>query len=146
MGRSVLRSGGSPGFAQRGFTIIEVMTAMVITITVMLANLYLFDIARKNMSQSRALTAATNLATSKIADFKTMDIAHIKTAPPETVPTVLDGIEFARTWVVSDLDLDHNGTPDMVGDVVKIRLDVGWTQANKDHHVTMTMITTGKSE
>lgn len=122
---------------------IEVLTAMAITIIVMLANIYLFDIARKNLAQSKALTTATNLATNKIAELKAKDITAIASGSETTPP---DGIRFTSTWVVSSVDLDHDGTPDMVGDVVKIRVDVGWTLADKGHHVTMTTFTTGKSE
>ncbi len=143
MDRRVLNFGGRRIAVERGFTMIEVMTAMAITIIVMLANLYLFDIARKNLAQSRALTAATNVATSKIAALKATAIAAIASGSETTTS---DGIQFASTWVVSNVDLDHNGTPEMVGDVVKIRLDVGWTLANKGHNLTMATFTTGKSE
>lgn len=146
MGRRELNAGGSWEAAQRGFTMIEVMTAMVITITVMLANIYLFNMAQQNFAQSRAMSAATNLATGKIADFKAMAVAQIKAAPPESGPTPLDGILFTRTWVVTDVDIDHNGTPEMVGDVVKIKVDVRWTLANKQHHVAMATFTTGRGE
>lgn len=122
---------------------IEVMAAMAITIIVMLANIYLFDIARKNLAQSKALTTATNLATSKIAELKAEEITAITSGSVTTPP---GGTRFTSTWVVSNVDLDHDGTPEMVGDVVKIRVDVGWTLADKDHHVTMTTFTTGRSE
>lgn len=143
MGRLVLRSGGGRRAAQQGFTLIEVMTAMVITITVMLANLYLFDTARKNLAQSRALTAATNLATNKIAELKAKDIAAIVSG---TEITPADDIPFTSTWVVSDVDLDHDGNPEMVDIVVKIKLDVRWTLAGKDHHLTLATFATGKDE
>lgn len=128
---------------------IEIMIAMVITITVMLANFYLFDISRKNLARSRALTAATNLATNKLGELKSEAIADIVSGNEE-VWAVDDvdhsGIRFTRNWVVSAVDLDHDGTPDMVGDIVKIRLDVGWTFASEPHHVTMATFTTGRSE
>jgi type II secretory pathway pseudopilin PulG len=71
MVRCLLRpTGRGAAGAQRGFTLIEVMIAMAITITVMLANLYMINTAQKNLAYSRALTDATNLATNKIAEFK----------------------------------------------------------------------------
>ena len=146
MGQRQLSPGGCRATAQQGFTIIEIMTAMVVTITVMLANLYLFNIAHGNLSQSRALTAATNLAAGKVAEFRGMTIAQIKAAAPESTPTRLDGIDFTRTWVVTDVDLNSDGTAEMVGDVVKIRLDVSWDQSNKVHHVAIATFTTGKGE
>lgn len=143
MGRRLLRSGGAPRAAEQGFTLIEVMAAMAITITVMLANLSLFNTARTNLSRGRAITLATNLATSKISDFKAMTIAQITTG--SDIPTA-DGIQFYRSWVVSNVDLQNDGTPDMVGDVVKVTLNVGWVLANKSHHVTMATFLAGKSE
>lgn len=161
MGQRVLTRSraGSRGAPARGFTLIETMIAMTITIVVMLANLYLFNTAQKNLSQSRALTNATTLATDKIGEFRGMTIVQINNAAPNVTggpllvrqggdtPSV-DGIQFARNWTVSAIDLEHADppVPDLVGDVLKVKLEVAWTQASQDHRVTMTTFTTGKSE
>jgi len=162
MGRALLSTrGGPPGGAQRGFTLIEIVVAMAVTIVVMLANLTMFNTAQKNLAFSRALTNATNLATGKVDQFKTMTITEIKNAAPDvrTPPNPLDirqgteaasveGVQYALTWTVSDVDLENaavNPVAELVGDVVKITLDVAWTAANKDHHVTMATFTTGKA-
>jgi prepilin-type N-terminal cleavage/methylation domain-containing protein len=160
VGRRILsRGSGTPAAAAPGFTLIETMIAMAISIVVLLANLFLFTTAQKNLATSRALTDATNLATGKIAEFRTMTIAQINASAPtaQAAPNPLNarqgsdtvssgGTTFSRTWLVSAIDLEHASPPvaDMVGDLVKIRLDVTWTAANKDHHVTMTTFTTGK--
>jgi prepilin-type N-terminal cleavage/methylation domain-containing protein len=154
----VLRGGARPG-RPGGFTFVEVLIAMAITVAVMLANLALFDTAHRNLAYSRALTEATNLATNRIADFKTMAVADILNAAPNVqaspnplnvrwgsdTPTV-DGVLFTRTWTFSSVDVDHDAAPDMVGDLVKVKMDVTWTMAGRAHHVSMATFTTGKPE
>lgn len=56
--------------AERGFTLIETMIAMSIAIIVLLANIYLFNTSQKNFALAKSITEATNLATSRIADFR----------------------------------------------------------------------------
>ena len=159
MGRRIVSSAGAPApTAEQGFTLIEVMIALAISIAVLFANIYLFNTAHKDLALARSVTSATNLATSRIADFRAMTIAQINAASPTVTGgplavrqgadvTTLDGVQFTRTWVVSAIDL-QNATPpvaDLVGDLVKIRVDVAWTQANRNHNVTLTTFTTGKA-
>jgi prepilin-type N-terminal cleavage/methylation domain-containing protein len=162
MDRRVLSPGGdSPRRAERGFTMIEIVVAMAVTIVVMLANLYMFNTAQKDLAFGKSLTNATNLATGKIDDFKTQTIPQIKTAAPDvqaspnpldvrrgTDTVTLDGVAYTRTWTVSDIDLENaavNPVAELVGDLVKIKVDVAWSAANKGHHVTMATFTTGKA-
>ena len=73
--RLILSCGGPRRCAaEQGFTLVETMIAMAVAIAVLLANVYLFNRAQKDLAQARAVTAATNLATSKIADFRAMTI------------------------------------------------------------------------
>ena len=63
----------------------------------------------------------------------------------------MDGIPLTVAWGVSYIDLAPTGTPstpspDLVGDLVKIKIDVAWTLDNKEHHVTMATFTTGKAQ
>ena len=221
--------------AERGFTLIETMIAMSIAIVVLLANIYLFNTAQKNFTLAKSVTEATNLATSRIADFRTrvinaplcFDAITVAADPkrnnyvfagngspctnlgvtgdinpdypglvneefcsppssrnpnyplaasvgPSAVPLctapgvrnplfvssdrvvgvvkteeiAIDGVVFTLTWVVSDPDLDGNGTPEseMVDAAVKIKVDVAWTLENKPHHVTMTTFAAGKPQ
>jgi prepilin-type N-terminal cleavage/methylation domain-containing protein len=143
----VLTPGGAAsGPAERGFTLVEVIVAMSITIVALLANLYLFSTAQKNLAESRALTNATNLASGKIAELRGKTIADIKAEAPKSASATRDGVDFALSWVVSDVDLDHNGAPEMVGDVVKVKVDAAWALAGRGHQVTMSTFTTGKQE
>lgn len=235
--------GAAPGTSERGFTLVETMVAMSISMVVLLANIYLLNTAHKDFAQARAVTAATNLATGKIADLRArvMDAAPCfaagtttpasglvnygftgngspcttgdinpdypgllnedfcspsstrdadyplevaagpsisplceapgvrnprfcdpalsptgctvigRTAPPaadqrQQETTTVDGIRFTLAWAVSYLDLDHDGTAEMEGDLVKINIDVTWTSENNlAHHVTMATFTAGKS-
>jgi Tfp pilus assembly protein PilV len=54
------------------------------------------------------------------------------------------GYTFCPNWEVWKVDVDNDGTADMDGQLVKIRLTVNWTIGSKPHHVTMTGITMGK--
>jgi prepilin-type N-terminal cleavage/methylation domain-containing protein len=174
LGRRILSTGGGlPSDAEQGFTFIEVMVAMSISIVVLLANIYLFNTAHKNLALARSITNATNLATGRIADFRAMTIAAINTQAPtvQSPPNPLgvrqgtntqcpdcpaadcsssacspEAIRYTVTWIVSAVDLE-NATPpvaDLVGDLVKIKITVAWTLANKDHQVTLSTFTTGK--
>ena len=53
---------------------------MAISIVVLLANIYLFNTAHRNLAHARSITDATNLATGKIADFRAMTIEEINLA------------------------------------------------------------------
>ncbi|MHB8835772.1 MAG: hypothetical protein ACYC9Y_08685 [Candidatus Methylomirabilia bacterium] len=210
---------------------------MSIAITVLLANIYLFNTSQKDFALAKNITEATNLATNRIADFRARvinaplcfeagtsgsnpklanygfagngspctnagvtgdinpdypglvnedfcsppssrnqnyplkfadgpSVVPLCTAPgvrnplfvssdrvvgvAKTEATVIDGVVFTLTWVVTDPDLDHlNGPdPEMVDAAVKIKVDVAWTSANngQPHHVTMTTFTAGKPQ
>jgi prepilin-type N-terminal cleavage/methylation domain-containing protein len=172
--RRVLRSGGAPArAAERGFTLIEIMAAMAISIVALLANIYLINTANRDLALARSLTDATNLATTRIADFRAMTIADINaTATPDGGANPLNvrrgsdtqcpdcpdancshadcspsATRFNRSWIVSAIDLEHATPPvaDLVGDLVKIDVAVDWTLRNKPHHVALTSFTTGKA-
>jgi len=163
---------GLPATAARGFTLIETMIAMSISIVVLLANLFLFSTAQKNLALSRSVTNATNLATSTFAALKGRSLTQIRATtdnvasgltlgthrddpnvpPVEPAATVdlekrqvLDGTTFSRTWRVSNVDIDGDGAPELVGDLVKISLVVTWTLSHKSHQVAMATFTTGQS-
>jgi len=160
--------------AEGGFTLVEIVIAMAISIVVLLANSYLINIASRDLAVARSLTDATNLATARIADFRAMTIADINTSSPTVqgganplnsrqgsdtkCPDCPDSdcihpdcapaaTRFTRTWTVSSIDLEHATPPvaDLVGDLVKIDIAVDWTLRNNRHHITMTSLTTGKS-
>ena len=245
LGRRMVSSASAPAqAAERGFTLIEVMIALAISIAVLFANIYLFNTAHKELARARSITAATNLATSKIADFRArvMDAppcfsANTTTADPSLVnyafagngspcttgdinpdypgllnedfcsppssrdpdyplkaaagpsgiplceapgavnprfcnpaanpaactvtgrteppaadqrqreTTTVDGVQLTLAWDVSYVDLDPANPPaaDLVGDLVKLKVDASWMLEGKDHHVTMATFTTGKA-
>lgn len=172
MGRGVLSRSRLPRAAERGFTLVETMVALSISIVVLLANLFLFNTAQRNLALSRSVTNATNLATNTVAVLKSRTIAQISDTTDNVVSglttgthtddqvaapadpadpgdlekrQMIDGTTYSRTWRVSNIDIDGNGTPDLVGDLVKISLVVTWTLASKSHQVTMATFTTGRT-
>lgn len=210
MAKRILNDGaGCARLGVGGFTMIEIMTAAVISVMVMLANLAVFNTANKNFAYARALTNATNHATDKINRCKTSLIttqpcvnatsgsvdtslvnvsypasgtpclaggqvnpeypgledqpltlpsgaanpAYAYTSGPasivgvtqtDTSPTVIDGVSFARSWVVSFADPNNDGTFTMKSDVVKVKVTVSWTQFGKRHQVQMSTFTAGR--
>lgn len=72
------------------------------------------------------------------------------TGPASTVgvtqsdTTFTDGVTFTRTWIVTFADPNQDGNSTMKSDVVKIKVNVAWTQHGKSYAVTMTSFTTGK--
>jgi len=158
VGAVVLRERGPAGVAPGGFTLIEVVIAMAIGLVVMLANLFLFGTASRDLAASRALTDATNLATGKIADFRAMSLPEIVAAAPSVDPSpnplevrrgtetvAAGGTTFTRAWAVSLADLGGDGAPDLVGELLRIRVEVSWSVAGRGHSVSMATFTTGKS-
>ena len=61
--------------------------------------------------------------------------------------TTVDGLLFTVAWDVSYVDLDPANPPaaDLVGDLVKIKVEVSWMASGKRHQVTMTTFTTGRA-
>ena len=245
--RIVSPANGPSHAAEPGFTLIEVMIALSLAIVVLLANIYLINTAHEDLARARSITAATNLATGKIADFRarvmdaepcfedgttianrdlvnytftgngspctTGDINPAypgllnedfcsppssssrdpgypltaaagpassplckapavrnprfcdpavnpvgctvvgRTEPPaadqrqkETIAS--DDVSLTLAWDVSYVDLDPANPPaaDLVGDLVKIKVDAAWMVENKEHHVTMATFTTGMAQ
>jgi prepilin-type N-terminal cleavage/methylation domain-containing protein len=240
MGQRILKSGGA---SERGYTLVEVMVAMAITLMVMMANLTIFNTAQKNLAYARAMTNATNLATTKIDSFRTRVVSAKPCFESATTPTpaddlinpsfsgngspcstgainpdypglvnepfcspassrnpaydgsgplctspgvrnpnfvasetlnapcctsgcpadqvvvtggsvvgaaqsettTLDGVAFTINWTTSFVDVDNDKVCDMTTDVLKVKITVVWTQNGKDHTVTLTTFTNGKS-
>lgn len=142
----MMKKGKGPGCDRKGFSLIEVMISMAIALTVTLAILGMFNHAYRIYAGNRRLTVATNLASRKFTEFKAMTVADIKGQTPKSETQVVKGIPYTLDWTADDVDVDGDSTPDLVGDLVKIRLEVKWTLADGDHRVSMATMTTGKPE
>jgi len=168
---------------ERGFTMVEVLTAAMIGVVALIANMTMFATAEKDFAFARQVTDATNLATNQFAAFKTMTLAEIQatTAAPTVAekaadlaanprlglaspllvgwheerrglaaaagkagcPTIGDR-PYCRSWTVSYVDVDANGTADMAGSIVRVKLTVDWWVGAKKHTVTLSTMTTGR--
>jgi len=148
MGQGVLtlRHLTGPGLDRRGFSLVEVLISMAITLTVTMAILGMFNHAYRLYARSQNLTVATNLATSKLADFRAMTVDVIKAQNPKSEARVVNGLQYTLNWSADDVDIDGDSVVDMVGDLVKISLDVSWTHADRAHSVSMATMTTGKPQ
>lgn len=119
---------------------------MAITVIVMMAILGMFNQAYRLYAGNRRLTVATNLANGKLGDFKTRTVGDIKSETPKSETRVVEGIPYSLAWVVSDVDIDGDSTADLVGDLVKVKLDVSYDYRGRPHQVSMTTMTTGKPQ
>jgi prepilin-type N-terminal cleavage/methylation domain-containing protein len=148
MGEGILtlRNLTGPVSDRRGFSLIEVMVSMAITLTVTMAILGMFSHAYRLYARSQMLTVGTNLAASKLADFRAMTVDAIKAENPKSEARVVNGIQYTLDWSVEDVDVDGDSILDMVGDLVKISLDVSWIHGDRDHSVSMATMTTGKPQ
>lgn len=164
MGQRVVTGRPRPaGAGEQGFTLVETLMAGLIGVIALTASLGVFNFAGRDFAYSRSLTEATNIATYTLSDFKTKTISEINattdlvangmrigTHAESTAlgnclpPDEHYGLTFCRTWEVWNVDVDADGTADMTGDLVKIKLTVNWTIGSKPHQVTMTTMTTGK--
>jgi len=129
---------------ERGFTLVEVMMSMVITMTVLLAILGMFNSSFRIFAQNKRLTAATNLAYGKIADFKTLTLAQIQAQNPKNDTRTVGNVQFTRAWTVSNIDIDGDSVDDLVGDIVKIDLTVAWVHGGQNYDISMSSLTTGR--
>jgi prepilin-type N-terminal cleavage/methylation domain-containing protein len=146
MGQGLLAWKEAPRGGGRGFSLIEVVISMAIGLTVTLAILGMFNHAYRIYAGNRRLTAATNLATGKLSDFKTMTVAAIKAESPKSETRVVGGTQYTLDWTVDDVDVDGDSVLDLVGDLVRVKLDVIWTLPDGAHRVSMTTMTTGKPQ
>lgn len=139
---------GGAGLRHRegGFTLVEAVVSVGIALTVMLAVLTMFGTALRVFDSNRDLTVAANLANSKIADFRTKTVAELKAENPKTDTVTMRGVQYVRSWTVSDIDVDGDSNPDMVDDIVKVDLDVDWTSGGRSRNVSMSTLTTGKPQ
>lgn len=94
--------------AEQGFTLIEVMIALSISIIVLVANISLINRAHKDLARARSITAATNLATSKIADFR----ARVMDAPP-----CFSANTRTANLALVNYGFTGNGSPCTTGDI-----------------------------
>lgn len=75
---------------------------MSIAIVVLLANIYLFNASQKNFARAKSVTEATNLATSRIADFRTRVI---------NAPLCLDPVTRVADPKRNNYGFAGNGSP-----------------------------------
>lgn len=150
MGERLLTWPGHGGkkSGERGFTLVEVMMSMVITMTVLLAILGMFNSSFRIFAQNKRLTSATNLAYSKTADFKALTIAQIGAQVPKNDTRTVGNVQYTRSWTVSNIDIDNppDGVDDLVGDIVKIDLTVAWVHGGQNYNISMSSLTTGRPQ
>lgn len=143
-------------WAERGFTIIEVLLAMTILSIGILGIAGLAGTAVKTSGYSQSLTQATNLAQERIEALLSVDYSNIQATDTTTTRTDLQrncsqtvvsasrpvytctptsalsvgGKPFGWSYTVTYIDLDGNGTASATADGLKrVDVTVSWTDA-----------------
>jgi prepilin-type N-terminal cleavage/methylation domain-containing protein len=150
-----------------GFTLVEVMIAMVVLLIGMLGVLSMQYYAITGNASSREMRTATNLSAEIIEQLKSTPYASLTLAPapPPTETSIAGGVNFTRaSWVVSDciamnFNADNNTCaglvascsedPDasMIVPVSAVRVRTCWTDKdNLPHSVTLDSIRWNENE
>lgn len=120
------------GRGQGGFTIIEVLVAMVLMAIGMLGIVALMKGATSASGYSRRATEAAILAEDKLEELRTAPMISAVDGSDRVDASGLAVTEgpFDRTWTLS---------PDGTG-LVTIAVDVAWNEADGDHRITFRTI------
>ena len=109
----------------KGFTLIEVLIALSVFAIGALAVASLQITSGKSNRTGSEITMAINLASDRMETFMALPFTHadLSTAPVDNPhPPVTQG-KYTLQWVVSDTDLNADGTDD----AKLINLTVSWT-------------------
>lgn len=111
---------------EKGFTLMEVMIAVIILSVALLALAGLQIISIRGNSFGGTMTEAITLARDKIEDLKRNDWDNV-VAGNHHDDQVVRGISYARDWVVQ-----------MVGQTKEVTVTVSWDNGN--HQISMATI------
>lgn len=106
----------SRGSNLRGFTLIELMVAIVILALAIFGIFHAYSVGFLGMADARDRTVATNYLREMIEDFKNMDFNKVKDEPIALIP----GTKFHRGAIVLNLKEDN-------GNLKKVITQVRWT-------------------
>ena len=112
--------------AVRGFTLIEVLIVMTIFSIGILAVAAMQITSTKGNSSARRITEATALAEKQIENLMQLPYDHADLDPTNN-PHVSNQDPYFVNWVVTEIDLDSNGT----NDSKKVKVAVNWRYAGK---------------
>ncbi|HEY5924911.1 MAG TPA: prepilin-type N-terminal cleavage/methylation domain-containing protein [Kofleriaceae bacterium] len=114
---------------QGGFTIIEVMVAILLTALTVIGVLGLFRIETRASAFSRRETEAAVLAQDKLEELRTQLAPSADSSGNDTPTDQLSGTSFfARAWTIA-----VSGDPD----VYNIQVDVTWDEDGATRTVTV---------
>ncbi len=157
---------GSEILKDKGFTIIEVLIAMIIFSIALLALVSLATTSMKATEMGRRMTQGVNLATQKMESLKAVPFKHLNrdmtvggisktctsvgavfSCTPTPNTDTLDNAVFTWSWDVEYMDLNGNGvvfgdSPGSIddGDMRLITVFVDWSDIMGDHSVELKML------
>lgn len=161
---------GSEILKDKGFTIVEVLIAMMIFSIALLALVSLATTSMKATEMGRRMTQGVNLATQKMESLKAVPFRHLNrditvggisktctrsnavfSCTPDPNTDTLDKAVFTWSWDVEYMDLNNNGivfgdpaAPDNRsiddGDMRLITVFVDWTDIMGDHNIELKML------
>lgn len=136
----------------KGFTLVEALIVVAITVTIFGALLVTFQYAFELLAHSKARTTATSIATDRMEYFRSLpydEVGTISGIPSGTIPqnstTTLNNIVFQERILVEYVDdpadglltattTDSNGIP---ADYKRIKIELSWTIKEKTRSISL---------
>jgi hypothetical protein len=127
-----------PRRLQSGFTLVEALIVIAISVLIFAALFAAFEYSLKLIAYSRAKTSAQSLANQRLEHFRSLpydDVGTISGIPPGTIPqnstTTLNGIVFFERVLVEYVDDDADGlgasdSNGIVSDYKRLKVEYSW--------------------
>ena len=108
------------------FTLIEVMTAILIVTIVIAGGSFLFVTGRNQVNLQKHYRAATQLAAQKLEELKAGNYGDIVVGDTQDPPISLEDLSYNRSTLTED-----------VGLYKKVTVTVSWGQTGNEHNVSL---------
>ena len=108
-------------YSKKGFSLIELMVAVVILSLVIFGIFHAYSVGFMGMADARDRTVATNYLQQAIEDFKNMDFDEVKSAPITAIP----GTKFSSGTYILNLEEE-----DGIVSLKKVISQVRWLDRN----------------
>lgn len=139
--RVVIRDRTARGQSDEGVTLVEVIVAMAIVVTALLALLGEFTTYLHQQRTQRAHAYALRVATSALEDARRLPISSLPAGSSTSPPQPHDGVAYTTTTHVSSCDPSVQAScqaPAANGpSVARVGVTVTWSDATGAHHIDL---------
>lgn len=113
-----------------GFTLIEVMVAVLIITIVIAGGSFLFVAGRGQVALQKQYRAAAQLAAQKLEELKAGSYTDIVAGTTTYSSVTLEGVSYSKSVETVD-----------TGSYKQVTVTIGWTQGNGDNSRSVSMVT-----